>query len=389
MKRALNVIQSLAPENGGTSVSVPALVNATAETGRYCHLLLSFDRSNASLHYESRAMNILNLPSSSLELRLPTASRAALRKAVEASDVVQIHGIWTGHCLAAANSARKLGKPVIVSAHGMLDNWALQHKGWKKAPYSAFIERPNLSRVTCLRALTRVEVDNYRSFGLKQPIAIVPNGVEAPDDVSPGEFLARYPYLENKRIVLFLGRIHKKKGVDLLVKAWNEVSARLPDAHLVIAGPDNGGLDSLFSAHGKPDRASSITICGMLQGSLKWSTMAASAAFALPSLSEGLSMATLEALWLGLPVMISHECNFREIEDLECAFMVRPTVASIAEGFLGMLSHPLAELRRRGKLGADFVQAGYGWPAVGGKMADVYDWMLGGPMPKSVEIVTE
>jgi glycosyltransferase involved in cell wall biosynthesis len=383
LPRSLNVVQSLAPENGGTSVSVPELANATVDTGRYRNCLLHFTRHGIPEIYGGTSLNLLQRPSSSLALRLPTRARASLFEAIQQADVIQVHGLWSGHCSASVEYATKVGKPVIVSAHGMLDSWALQHKAWKKRPYSALIERPNLSRATCLRALTRVEFENYRSFGLNVPVAIIPNGVVAPNCASPAEFLARYPHLEGKKIMLFLGRVHKKKGVDLLVKAWNEVSTRLPDAHLVIAGPDNGGLSA--------DRAlaeqSSITVCGMLTGSLKSSALAASSAFTLPSLSEGLSMATLEALWAGLPVMITRECNFREVEDLECTFLVRPSVSSIAEGLVAMLSLPAAELRARGEVGAKFVRAGYSWPSVGQKMADVYDWMRGGALPRSVEIL--
>jgi glycosyltransferase involved in cell wall biosynthesis len=298
-------------------------------------------------------------------------------------DVLQIHGLWTGHSSATMDFAAKFRKPTIVSAHGMLDGWALQHKKWKKVPYSFLIERRKLSRATCLRALTRVEAENYRSFGLKLPVAVIPNGMSAPTDASPYEFFSQYPQLEGKKILLFLGRLHKKKGVDLLVNAWSMISKSLPDAHLVIAGPDDGPLGRQL----RENAEGSITICGMLTGSLKWSALAAASAFTLPSFSEGLSMAILEALWLGLPVLVTRECNFREIDNLECTFLIEPSTHSIADGLVNVLSRPASELRARGRAGAEFVQTNYGWPLVGQKMADVYDWMLGGVKPSSVEVM--
>ena len=173
LPRALNVVQSLAPENGGTSVSVPALASATVETGRYRNSLLHFSRSCDRAASSSPALRLLHEPGSSLELRLRTRARASLHEAIQDSDVVQIR-LWTGHCFATLDYAAKLGKPVIVSAHGMLDTWAVRHKAWEKSSLLRFDRAAeSLSCATCLRALTQVEVENYRSFGLKAPVAIV------------------------------------------------------------------------------------------------------------------------------------------------------------------------------------------------------------------------
>jgi glycosyltransferase involved in cell wall biosynthesis len=232
-----------------------------------------------------------------------------------------------------------------------------------------------------------VEAANYRTFGLGQTVVIVPNGVTAPDDVSPYRFLKRYPHLQGKRIVLFFGRVHKKKGVDLLVKAWNTVAARFPDAHLVIAGPDDGALQELLPRGSGILAPESITICGLLAGELKWSALASASAFVLPSLSEGLSMALLEALWYGVPVLITRDCNFQEIEDLQCTFLISPNTSSIAEGLVDVLSRPADDLRVRGRFGSNFIRSRYGWKLVGRQMADVYDWMRGGPIPSSVEML--
>jgi glycosyltransferase involved in cell wall biosynthesis len=375
------VVQSLAVQNGGTSISVPALASATGQTGRYANSLLHFTSNNAAPAGECSFLRLLHHSCHGLDLMFPTGARAFLRKAVDQTDVLQVHGIWTAHSAATMDFAAKFRKPVIVSAHGMLDGWALRHKRWKKLPYAALVERPKLTRATCLRALTRVEAENYRAFGLKLPIAIIPNGVVAVDTVSSSQFLDLYPHLRGKKILLFLGRLHKKKGVDLLVKAWKIVSTQVRNSHLVLAGPDDGALDVVDLSE------PSITKCGLLTGSMKWSALSAASAFVLPSFSEGLSMAILEALWMRLPVLITRQCNFREIEKLECTFLTEPSVASIANGLVDILSRPADELRNRGDTGSTFVRANYGWPLIGRKMADVYDWMRGGPVPSSVEII--
>ena len=212
LPRALHVVQSLAAENGGTSISVPGLANATAGTGRYRNTVLHFGPEGIAVSSQGSGTSIMQRSCRSTRLLFPTRARAFLGQAVHQVDVVQVHGIWTGHSLAALDFASKFGKPVIVSAHGMLDDWALNHKKWKKLIYSALVERPSLARATCFRALTRVEAENYRAFGMKAPIAVVPNGMDGPDQVSPSEFLERYPHLKGKQIVLFPGKTPQEEG---------------------------------------------------------------------------------------------------------------------------------------------------------------------------------
>jgi glycosyltransferase involved in cell wall biosynthesis len=386
LPRAVHIVQSLDARNGGTSVSVPALAAAVADDGRYMNSVLHFGCERQITPYR---IPLVSQPSSGFSLLLPTMPRKALSTTIERSDVVHVHGLWTEHSIATMNLVAASGKPVVVSAHGMLDAWALRHKKWKKAAYAAVVERRSLNRATCLRALTATEAGNYRAFGLRPPIAVIPNGVMAPDRSDAGEFLKAYPQLSGKRIVLFMGRLHAKKGVNLLVEAWNEVQRVVPDAHLVLAGPDDGVLQ-LVPAESRSVLANGgVTITGMLTGSLKWSAFAASALFVLPSFSEGLSMATLEALWHGVPIMITKGCNFTEAETLDCTFMVQPSVVSLKERLVRVLGLPLDQLQKRGEAGARFVRSRYSWSRAGAQMADVYDWMRGGRPPASVPILTD
>lgn len=386
--RALHVVQSLASANGGTSVSVPAIAQATASTGRYVNSVVHFDPEEGS-QTDSVGIPLRRYPSSSLGLLLPTSARQHLAREIDDADVVQVHGLWTGHCLASLTLAAKRNKPVVVSAHGMLDAWALRHRRWKKAPYSMLVGRPSLNTARCFRALTGVEAANYRSYGLKGPIAVIPNGVTIPENVSSAVFLARFPHLQGQRLVLFLGRLHKKKGVHLLAEAWSAVSPQFPDAHLVIAGPDDGGLVGTSLRDGHRPGKERITLCGQLTGAVKWSALAACSVFVLPSFSEGLSMATLEALGQGVPVMITRECNFREVEQLESTFVIQPSVSSIVQGLLRVLACNSTELAARGQAGAQLIRERYSWTEVGRQMADVYDWLRGGPRPSSVALSHE
>src|ERR1019366_6678208 len=155
--------------------------------------------------------------------------------AIRKADVLQIHGLWQQQCITAGGIGRRHRKPIVISAHGMLERWALNNKRWKKGPYSLLVERPNLRSASVLRALTAAEASDYRRFGLRNPIAIIPSGVDPVGGAHPELFFSSWPDLRGRRLVLYLSRIHYKKGVDLLVEAWGRIAPHFTGAHLVIA----------------------------------------------------------------------------------------------------------------------------------------------------------
>ena len=132
--------------------------------------------------------------------------------------------------------ARQLGKPVLSSGHGMLEKWELANKGLKKRVYSWLFERSSLAQSACLRALTLQEAEDYRRYGLTNPIALIPNGIRIQSRIERDVLLSRFPELRQKAIVLYLSRLHHKKGILNLIESWRLVSKHQPDAHLLVAG---------------------------------------------------------------------------------------------------------------------------------------------------------
>jgi glycosyltransferase involved in cell wall biosynthesis len=322
-----------------------------------------------------------------LQWALHGRSHDRFRAIVRAVDGVHIHGIWEHHCSAAAALLREEQKPYVVSAHGMLDRWALRSKRLKKALYSALVERRNLAGAACLRALTHAEVEDYRNYGLTNPVAVIPNGVTIPDEVSSNAFLEAFPNLRNKRIVLFLGRLHYKKGLDILCKAWSALDREFTDAYLVLAGPDfdntRARTESLVQELGI---TGSVTFTGMLKGNLKWSALSASTVFVLPSYSEGFSVAILEALGVGLPVVVTPQCNFPEIESSGCGWLSEANASELENVLGGALATDTSTLEKMGNAGRVLARERYSWPVVREQMAEVYEWINGGARPAAVHI---
>jgi glycosyltransferase involved in cell wall biosynthesis len=386
MPKVLHVIHSAEPKFGGTSVSVPGLMLATANTGRYANCLVQFgEESKEELIGPATALRTLKRTQA--EVLRETILRGELSDAIGNADLVHIHGLWEAHCITAGVIARRQHKPFMVSAHGMLERWAVRNKSWKKRPYSFFVERPNLRRASVLRALTLAEAEDYRRFGLPNPIALIPNGVHAMEPASPEAFLSCWPALRGRRIVLFLGRIHYKKGIDLLVKAWAGLASSFPDAHLVIAGPDFEDTQPVVERMVRElSIGGSVTFTGPVYGDRKASLLSAASLFVLPSHSEGFSVAVLEALASGVPVIITPGCNFPAVSESGCGWVIHPDIAAIEGSLREALGSDPDELKRRGRRGIELVTTTYAWPHIGEQMADVYDWMLGGSRPTNVEV---
>jgi len=382
----LQVVSHLDAKFGGIAALLPMFcASAEAEGARspvagFCNTV---EKDNAA----APPRDVTCLPANRILWTLDPWRRSHLKELIRGADGIHIHGIWETHCAVGAALTQSCRRPYILSAHGMLEQWALQNKRLKKAVYATLVETNNLRRATCLRALTRAEVGDYRRIGLTNPVAVVPSGVAIPEDVSASLFLDAYPQLAGKRVMLYLGRLHAKKGLTMLVRAWASSSSSFDDAHLVIAGPDFDGtraaLESLVDELGIRHQ---VTFTGMLGGPMKWSALAMASIFALPSFSEGFSVAVLEALGMGLPVIVTWGCNIPEVVENRCGWVVEPEQRAIEIAIEESLRLPALDRRMMGERGMALVASRFTWPVVGKQMAEVYRWVLGGPEPASVQI---
>ncbi|WP_345813041.1 glycosyltransferase [Paraburkholderia sp. PREW-6R] len=262
-------------------------------------------------------------------------------------DAVIVHGLWQYHGLAAWKALRNSNVPYYVYAHGMLDPWFKQAyplKHLKKWLYWPWAEYRVLRDARAVIFTTEEERTRAReSFWLyRANERIVPFGTIVPplDAAAVREaFLKKMPDLRDKRIVLFLGRVHAKKGCDLLIDAFARVANRDPALHLVIAGPDETGWMTSLRAQAKAAGISQrVSLPGMLQGELKWGAFHASDVFVLPSHQENFGVAVAEALGCGLPALISDKVNvWREIDMDGAGLVAADTVDGTEKNLLRWL----------------------------------------------------
>lgn len=307
-------------------------------------------------------------------------------------ELIHLHGVWMYPSAVALGMADGGVRPSVISPRGMLDPWALRNSGWKKKIAGWVYENRNLRSAACIHALCESEYRSIRAYGLKNPVAVIPNGIDLPED-GP-KLCPPWPdrLRPGRRVLLFLGRIHPKKGLSNLIETWARLSAEkralTEEWALVIAGWSQGGhedkLKRIVNAKGLER---DIMFLGPAFDDVKKACLQNADAFVLPSFSEGLPMSVLEAWSYSLPVMMTGECNTPEGFCAKAAVEVRPEQDSLVEGLDTLMSMSDVDRGQMGLRGRRLVETSFDWPQIAAQMIDVYRWVLGqGPKPDCVRL---
>ncbi|CAN5543494.1 glycosyltransferase [soil metagenome] len=319
---------------------------------------------------------------SSLPSRGPRAlaySPAAERRAgTEPADIVHQHGVWTAQGR-VTRTFRRRGISTVVAPHGSLEPYARRRSTWKKRVALAAFESANLREASCLHATAESEVRTLRDFGLRAPIALMPNGVplawlESRGDAS--RFRQRIGLEQDERILLFLSRLHPIKGLPLALEALADNRARLGVWRLVIAGPDERAHRSELEAlTARLGISRLVRFTGALHGAEKRDAFAAAELFVLPSHSENFGIVVAEALGAGVPVLTTHGTPWSELETYQCGWWVPVDSDAIGAALLHAATLPAGELREMGDRGRALIEARYVWSSVAERALAVYSWL--------------
>ncbi|WP_439557344.1 glycosyltransferase [Dyadobacter sp.] len=264
-----------------------------------------------------------------------------LKAHIHEYDVVHMHGIWHFGSLAPFLIPNKAVK--VITIHGLLDKWAVAHSKWKKQIVTALYQKRLLGKADLIQINnTDEEEDVVRYLGYRpKNIVIVPNGMKLTDYQNlpaKGIFRRKHQIPENKQLILFMGRLNIKKGLDLLLPAFNKIFKQVPDAILILAGPDDGYQAECEAFIRKHQLADRIKLVGMLTDTDKKEAFSDAALFVLPSYSEGFSIAVLEAMTCKIPAVVSDRVGFGDyIKRYDAAFLTPLNADGVAEGILKIL----------------------------------------------------
>ncbi|MEO8614639.1 MAG: glycosyltransferase, partial [Luteolibacter sp.] len=344
--RILHTVASLRSETGGPARSVPGLANALVDLGLDVHVW-----------------------SPDVPEHLPTAVRFVLHRGsledaldeIADLDLIHDHGLWLSMNHRVAMVAKEKNIPRMVSPRGMLEPWALNHKKWKKRLGWWLYQRRDLGLARALHATAASEAEQFERLGLKNPIQIIPNGVDLPSSSAQ-----RTPSTGPKT-ALFLSRIHPKKGLPLLVDAWAKV---MPVGwQMQIVGPDENDhraeIEVLVQRAGL---SAQWHFSGALEGEEKRRAFEQADLFILPTYSENFGIAVAEALVYGVPVITTTGTPWEGLIEHECGWWVKPDSVALANALESACRLEPEQLKVMGERGITWMRNDFTWGAVATQM---------------------
>jgi glycosyltransferase involved in cell wall biosynthesis len=307
--------------------------------------------------------------------------------ALAPAELLHIHGLWRSPTRIAPRLAAA-GMPLVIAPHGMLDPGALAISRRRKQLVWHLWERRALRSARCLHALCPAEAAAIRALLPQAPIAVIPNGVELPAPLAPRlpppAWAGVVPAGES--VLLFLGRFHPKKGLDPLLAAWQAAAAAAERAGwwLALVGYGDGGAlaQRVADAHAR-DQLKRLLVLGPVFAAEKAAVLQAASAFVLPSFSEGLPMAALEAMAHRLPCLLSEACNLPQAFSAGAALVAEPQEAPLAASLQQLFALSASERAAMGAAGQALVREQFSWPQVAEQTRLLYSWILGGGPPPS------
>ena len=307
----------------------------------------------------------------------PTLART-LRKAIPQTDVVHLHSLYYHHTMATVRLCRRFGVPYVLQPHGALDSWHVRRKRLRKRLAGIWFQDAAFRRAGAVQLTTEEEMRMARPHIFGTRAVMVPLGLDLEEYALPsrGRFRAVHPQIGDRPVVVFLGRLTEKKGLDITIRAFADVIGGGRDAHLVIAGPDDGmraRTEAWIDAHGLRDRA---TLTGMVTGADKLALLADADLFVLPSWAESFGIAVIEAMACGLPVAISDRVGVARAVEAAGAGWVTPVAAGPLGDAIGQALDDPAEARERGERGRKLVAERYVWSRIAPAQEAVYESLL-------------
>ncbi len=371
--KVLHIVDSMAARGGGPAYSVPNLVNGLRNAGVAADIFTAIpDGCEVTLSQDVKVLGCKVASMSDLKQWYNALNQTAIDY-----DLLHLHGCWSLKQLFASRASRKLGKPYCISPRGMLEPWSMAQGKLKKCFAWKLYQKSVFKHASLIHATAISEADNIKELGIKTPSAIVANGVDIPADISEESALqnveSRYPIMAGKRYIVFLSRLHYKKGLERLLAYWNKNRHIWPDTVLAIAGEGQADyVTKLKRLAVETVEAGQVLFTGGVYGQLKNDLLAGAAFFVLPTFSENFGIAIAEALAVETPVITTKGTPWSELIDRKCGWWVDLAGDEFEKTMELALNSTSHELKAMGQRGRKLMVEKYSWSQLAEEMMQAY-----------------
>lgn len=375
--KVVHVVSSISRVAAGVGEVVRGLARAQAELGVEVSIVTLLDRWFEEDRPRDRGVRCLGTaPLGPARIGFSPALKRTICGECTPDTVVHSHGVWMYPQFAARQAAVDAHLPLVVSPHGMLEGWALDHGSSMKGIAWRCWEGKAFHRAAMIHATCESEAKSIRGATKNSNILVVPPGIAEPDPVSEAvraSMLTRLGFAADCRVVLFLSRLHRKKGLDLLVEAWKTLASEQPGWRLVIAGPEGDGSGAQAQADvARLGLGESVVFFGEASRRERDILLDLADLFVLPTRSENFGMVVAESLAAGRPVVTTTETPWGELEVKGCGWIVRPERMHVTQIVREAMAHSKEALRRMGDDGRRWVSNKYSWRKAAAQMLDGY-----------------
>lgn len=359
---------SIDKKDGGPSRSVPILAKGLSELGMDVTILtVNTPNMNQEL-LQNTSVKLVLLPSKGYRRMLKSFFKT------EHFDIIHSQNLWTPYYHWIARITRKLSIPYIMTPRGTLEPWSLQQKKLKKLLALSIYQRRDLNMAKCVLATSEMEAESIKHIKVTSPVAIIPNGID----------LTEYPCRSNqenlniKKRILFLSRIHKKKGIELLINSWSELREKYPDWTISIVGNgDANYIRELKDTIKKKGLEGSVSILPPVFGTEKVTLYKESSLFVLPTYSENFGMVIAEAMACGLPVVTTTGTPWKALKEHDLGWYVEINQSSLTNALDEALNTGIDSLNQRGQRASLYVNSNFSYLEIAKKCLLLYKWILG------------
>lgn len=381
--KVVHIVASIDDEAAGPSVSAPRLAEAQSRAGARASLATVADwkegcAGEARIAHTRYRASFPHIPVVR-GLAASNAMRRALLDQAHSADIFHTHGLWLMPNIYPADAARRGGGAFVISPRGMLAGAALEFSAARKRIVWALAQKRAAETAALFHATSEQEARDIRAMGLAAPIVVAANGVDVPEIIQ--ETRSR----SDERTILHLGRVHPKKGLQHLVRAWAEIE---PEAHswrLRIVGPSELHHADELRALAAQLGLQRVSIEGALYGAEKTAAYRDASLFVLPSLNENFAMTVAEALSVGTPVISTKGAPWSGLEREECGWWVECGPAALAGALRQAVSLPSERLAQMGARGRAWMERDFSWDRTARLVLDAYAWVKGtGPKPAAI-----